>query len=673
MDLSTSPYSPKIVDFPGSKLCRICSSIPSSFWSDGSRNICVKLQPLESMRLEAERGCQLCAILLMGPDRDPDFQSGNLKTLELKRNAFYAMPEDMDVDRSPLLTLREDTLRGQEHGYRMKNPRHFGFSLVPSPWSALQPVKMGEHVDNIQLIQVWLENCRDNHTQCSSNMKCFLPTRILDLQAFSDSEDIRLVTSIADDLFFDGTPPKYATLSHCWGPPSKQPLTTTQATLSERMTRIPFEKLPQTFQDAVKICRSLRQRFLWIDSLCIVQDDEGDWAKEAALMASVYSYSYFTLAALDSKDSSGGCKMVADIQSSYSNRFVDIDFNGLEEDENKFPRQRLRVFEVPCFDDGSIEVGHLNSRAWTLQERELSRRVISFASQGLLWECNELRATSQRPWENIERSTTRSIYRVPLGDTKGLYKSKATWDDIVEDYSARLLTKQTDRLIALSGIAQAAQEFYEGATYVGGIWSTLIPEGLLWKTVPQRSKATKLANQTDTESAYIAPSWSWASVTSLVDFSLVRASVKVPVDLNLAFGRTIAQRLTVEEMVGVPKYQDPYGALEYGALVLSGALLFNVDISDLVRGPHADLFVGLIKDGVRVGEVSLDAADMASSLSKGKLYFLGLVFSFHVYGLLLREGVNPEDGYTRVGVGMIRYRRSLAIFPKCKPRTIKLV
>lgn len=70
----------------------------------------------------------------MGPDRDPDFQSGNLKTLELKRNAFYAMPEDMDVDRSPLLTLREDTLRGQEHGYRMKNPRHFGFSLVPSPW-----------------------------------------------------------------------------------------------------------------------------------------------------------------------------------------------------------------------------------------------------------------------------------------------------------------------------------------------------------------------------------------------------------------------------------------------------------------------------------------------------------------------------------------------------------
>ncbi|KAK3355190.1 hypothetical protein B0H65DRAFT_451109 [Neurospora tetraspora] len=143
-------------------------------------------------------------------------------------------------------------------------------------------------------------------------------------------------------------------------------------------------------------------------------------------MASVYSHSYLTLAALDSKDSSGGCRMVADIQSSYSNHSVDIDFYGLGEHETRFHRRRLRVFETLFFDDGSIEVGHLNSRAWTLQERELSRRVISFSSQGLLWECNELRATSQRPWENIKRSTTRSIYRVPLGDTKGLLKSKAS-------------------------------------------------------------------------------------------------------------------------------------------------------------------------------------------------------------------------------------------------------
>lgn len=242
----------------------------------------------------------------------------------------------------------------------------------------------------------------------------------------------------------------------------------------------------------------------------------------------------------------------------------------------------------------------------------------------------------------------------------------------MEDYSARSLTKQSDRLIALSGIVQAAQEFYQGATYVGGIWSTLIPEGLLWKTVPQRSKA-KLAYQTDTESAYIAPSWSWASVKSPVDFSLVRTSVKLPVDLSFSSGGMIAQRLKVEEMVGIPKYQDPYGALEYGALVLSGALLVNVDVSDQIIGPHADLLVGLIKDGVPVGEVSLDAPDIFPLLSKSKLYFLRLVTGFHVYGLLLREGVNPEDGYTRVGVGMIRYRRSLEILPKCKPRTIKLV
>ncbi|KAH7629615.1 hypothetical protein B0T09DRAFT_401437 [Sordaria sp. MPI-SDFR-AT-0083] len=229
-------------------------------------------------------------------------------------------------------------------------------------------------------------------------------------------------------------------------------------------------------------------------------------------------------------------------------------FYGLGKDESSFHHQRLRFFEFPFFDDGSIEAEHLNSRAWTLQERELSRRVISFSSQGLFWECGELRTPSQRPWENIDRYIT--LLSAETAFTKGLFKSNTSWDDIVEDYCARSLTKQTDKLIALSGIAQATQEFYQGATYVGGLWSSLIPKVLLWKTVPQRSDA-KPASETATESAYIAPSWSWASVRSPVDFSLVRASVKLAVDLTFSSGGTIAQHLKVEKMVGIPQVPGP--------------------------------------------------------------------------------------------------------------------
>lgn len=392
------------------------------------------------MRLEAERGCQLCNILQLGPGREADGQPGDHEVLKMRGPPRY---DPFGVKRFPsvLTFLRDthDTVPFRAEFY----PMHFGFSLVPYPWcksrvylrqfgrdyitiypiynrkwkvsyptdgfpslARLKPIQMEEHVENLPLIEVWLENCRDNHARCSSSTGGFFPTRLLDLQAFSDCDDIRLVN--AEELDFDGPPPKYVTLSHCWGPPSKHSITTTKATLRERMMRIPFTALSQTFQDSVKISRSLKQRFLWIDSLCIIQDDEDDWASEAALMALVYSHSYFTLAALSSRDDTEGCKMVTDVQSSYSNRFVDIDFydHGPANDTTWSPRQRARIFEAPVEIDeihNSVDDGPLNDRAWTLQERELSRRVISFSKRGLLWECAELRATSQRPWAHVEK------------------------------------------------------------------------------------------------------------------------------------------------------------------------------------------------------------------------------------------------------------------------------
>lgn len=215
-------------------------------------------------------------------------------------------------------------------------------------------------------------------------------------------------------------------------------------------------------------------------------------------------------------------------------------------------RRRLRFFEFPVFHDGSIDAEHLNTRAWTLQERGLSRRVISFSSKGLLWECNELRATSQRPWENIDRSIRDAAF------TRGLFKSNTSWDAVVEDCSVRSLTKQTDKLIALSGIARAAQEFYQDATYVAGIWSSLIPEVLLWLTAPQQSNAERVY-EAATESAYIAPSRSWASVKSTVDYRLVRGAVNPEAAPGLYAGATIVQQLKVEEMVRTSKHVPELG------------------------------------------------------------------------------------------------------------------
>ncbi|KAK3489937.1 HET-domain-containing protein [Neurospora crassa] len=662
MDISALHSFPGTLDRSGSKLCKICSSIPVSFWSGKSRNIQLKLQSLKSMRFEAERGCQLCNILQLGPGRDANRQSGDLEILQMRRPRHYDPFGLMKPSSS--LTMIGDTTHQWYMDDVDRYPLHFGFSLVPYPWSKLEPVKMGEHVESFPLIEVWLENCRDNHAQCSSNVRHFLPTRLLDLQAYSDSADVRLVN--AGELDFDGPPPKYVTLSHCWGPPSKHSITTTKANLSERMTRIPFNELSQTFQDSIKISRSLRQRFLWIDSLCIIQDDEDDWAREAALMALVYSHGYFTLAALSAKDGTEGCQMVADIQSSYSNCFVDIDFYdyGLGQDKTRYHHQRVRIFETPVNineHDESINGGPLNDRAWTLQEKELSRRVISFSKQGLLWECTELRATSQRPW--IHTRPESSLY-ADAADT--LFKSKVSWNRIVEDYSARSLTKQTDKLIALSGLARVAQEFHPGATYIAGMWSSSLPKALLWKIVPQLSEP-EFPSQTTTESAYIAPTWSWASVRSPVSFG----ATSTP-----GFAR---HNLKVEEIVKVLKYEDPYGALEYGALVLSGALLVGVDVGNQI--PRSYAFAderSLLRDGVAVGNVRLDAPSISylealtSRGSQCKLWFLLIEKYKDFLGIVLREGVNPDDGYTRVGAGSIDEQFE-DIFSGCKPCTIRLI
>jgi hypothetical protein len=97
----------------------------------------------------------------------------------------------------------------------------------------------------------------------------------------------------------------YICLSHCWGK-ENQPLKCTTANLNEWKSRIDWDLLPQTFQDAIDFVRRLGQRYLWIDSLCILQDDRDDWDEQSVKMAEIYENSYLTLAASWASDCTGG-------------------------------------------------------------------------------------------------------------------------------------------------------------------------------------------------------------------------------------------------------------------------------------------------------------------------------------------------------------------------------
>lgn len=234
--------------------------------------------------------------------------------------------------------------------------------------------------DDLMLMRTWLSNCFLKHPKCKSTTSKGLPKRLLDVTAFENSENIRLVES--QDI---ATTNDYVTLSYCWGPLANHPPSTRKGNLSDRMQRIRFDNLSLTFKDAVKVCRDLTQRYLWIDSLCIVQDDAADWSEQAMAMASIYGGSYLTLFALSSVDSTQGCRIQPrDTTKPKLSRYQDFGFGA----------QRVRIFEhwpsywhlkygdSPYKHDG-YGTNPLRTRAWTLQERELSLRCIH-SSQGLL-------------------------------------------------------------------------------------------------------------------------------------------------------------------------------------------------------------------------------------------------------------------------------------------------
>ncbi|KAK3399576.1 heterokaryon incompatibility protein-domain-containing protein, partial [Sordaria brevicollis] len=170
--------------------------------------------------------------------------------------------------------------------------------------------------DTIAQIASWLRKCLDYHPKCSmmlsskrlsrsplnpSRYRSKLPTRILAV-GVTGSSHVKLVETTTEP---PGTP--YVALSHCWGPPGKQPLTTTLDTLNEYVSSgISFARLPRTFADAVHITRELGIRYLWIDCLCIIQDSLSDWEAESECMGSIYEGAELTLGAAYARDSSEG-------------------------------------------------------------------------------------------------------------------------------------------------------------------------------------------------------------------------------------------------------------------------------------------------------------------------------------------------------------------------------
>jgi len=227
-----------------------------------------------------------------------------------------------------------------------------------------------------------MNNCVSCHDTCRTSFSgellegrksIILPRRLIQTFVSKDGLIRKYPRLIEPDKSFADS---YVTLSHCWGPPDKRPFCTMKANLSQHMEEIHWGSLPKTFQDSISLCMELSIQYLWIGSLCIVQDDENEWRQEPVLMGSIYEQAIFTIAASSAINFSQGLFQV---------------------------RSKLDLIEIPYWNaDGSLErvfayiepelekdlsSAPLSDRAWVMQEYFLSRRTVHFTKHGLIWSC----------------------------------------------------------------------------------------------------------------------------------------------------------------------------------------------------------------------------------------------------------------------------------------------
>lgn len=252
----------------------------------------------------------------------------------------------------------------------MKVPHEIqrGFPLLPSPGGSVQT----------ELIRDWVHDC-DVHHDCGLKGHNNMPTRLVDLKLKFDRNDLNL------DCSRQRQDTRYVALSHRWGNSAMhKSICLVQDNLEQWQRHMNLSKFPQTFQDAVKITRQLGIRYLWIDSLCIVQDSQKDWETECQKMEDVFSFAYLTLSATCSSGAKDGFIQPNSLKN-FRGRFAyPLEF--VTES-----RESIGFYLCNAIDDfkRDVEEAELSTRGWVFQERALSRRTIHFTQTQLYWECGD--------------------------------------------------------------------------------------------------------------------------------------------------------------------------------------------------------------------------------------------------------------------------------------------
>lgn len=456
---------------------------------------------LHELASSARQGCHMCSMLVQYAVTKPRLES-------TRKYVLWFLASLVDDHPARLVVKWND---GKEQYTDLISQRATQFISCMS--STILNSNTGDR-RVLNLAKEWLDHCCSTHYQCRVEARRFQPSRLVRLDAQRGVPiSARLVESAHQD-----NAPRYLTLSHCWGGADVTKLTT--GTLQAFRVDIPISALPATFYDALRVTAHLGFEYIWIDSLCILQDSQEDWRRESQQMGRIYRNSDCTIAAVKARDSHDGLFSERFALSSAEFPFLGPRIAGLSLQNRRSPPEPL------------------HTRAWVVQERCLSRRTLNFGADFVTWECRTEFLTEKGVGYKIDdgyefyKAELQELLLEPVSrdmDYSSHVSSSSwplwivVWANILRGYSACNLSVAGDKYTAIGGIVELIREI-RSVEIVFGLWRPFLATEVLWKTTHPR-EARLLPK---------VPTWSWINLESGVTNDIYHTKGKHTVILDPA-------------------------------------------------------------------------------------------------------------------------------------------
>lgn len=486
------------------------------------------------------------------------------------------------------------------------------------------------------MLASWITECNTTHKD-GTTRNAKLPRRVLDVGSKTGSRIFCHDSSGEPEA--DG---RYVALSYCWG--KSHPPKTIKDNLAQHQQDISFDTLPRSFQDAVTVTRNLGIRYLWIDSLCIVQDDTLDWQRESSKMAAYYSNAYLVIAAAQAGDPTQGFLDTMRSDSHFT-QHPSTEIGQTTNPDSSISRIHRRTLDGHLCMDRHHEVlrwSPLNKRAWALQENLLAKRIVHFTKRELLWECVEGLKCECMEVENNASPTSRPAdglrkdqFLVSLRDVDETHSLQDFWLNLLHRYSTLALSYKSDLLPALSGLAKLWESPGAGK-YLAGFWEGNILESVIWK--PYLSSLRQRSRE------YRSPSWSPFSLERLEREGPWGPDRMVHIEFHHPFRRLTKKHAVVLDAGATAAGADPTGQVKSAFLQLQGPVTW-VKVCPTPMNP--------INSAIRLGKQKKSAYvqfDIEMDHSKGLTLLLILIGDFQRGSSIALVLERSGDAYQRVGI-----------------------